>query len=386
MLSRFVESREDFSTPASHPRRNRPAYETAGYLHILLLSHHFGNRRIGRAAERHSPHSRLTFLDEAAKRFPDVHLYPLRRDVFAATRLRKRDLQESAFEVLRYEAHQNMYQDGATEILRSLLPVYTFATLHVVDEAGKPQSGFCTYFFDAEHRLSDFNAAGSDARQHPGHRRGRGDAATRSSACCAPFTSWRARSHRRKTGRCCPYSTPSPGPRRTERPLPASWRWYHVAAGAPSCYRFRRCWRMSHGCCTKRTWTMSELPFQKQAEFWGQAYEVLVKRGVLACLIEQGLVDAEHPQLAPWKPASTARRDESTEPLPGPHRRNPPRPRQGRRGASGPDGLRRRLHRHTGIPDPSSNGPEAVAATGAVVPATASRRHTGTGRASASGS
>ncbi|MCK7582986.1 MAG: hypothetical protein MZV65_50450 [Chromatiales bacterium] len=99
----------------------------------------------------------MTFLDEAAKRFPDVHLYPLRRDVFAATRLRKRDLQESAFEVLRYEAHQNMYQDGATEILRSLLPVYTFATLHVVDEAGKPQSGFCTYFFDAEHRLSDFN-------------------------------------------------------------------------------------------------------------------------------------------------------------------------------------------------------------------------------------
>lgn len=46
---------------------------------------------------------------------------------------------------------------------------------------------------------------------------------------------------------------------------------------------------------------MSELPFQKQAEFWGQAYEVLVKRGVLACLIEQGLVDAEHPRLAPWK-------------------------------------------------------------------------------------
>lgn len=156
MLSRFVESRQDFSLP--HLILEEIArLKQRGYHHILLLSHHFGNRRIGRAAERHSPHSRLPFLDEAAKRFPDVHLYPLRRDVFAATRLRKRNLQESAFEVLRHEAHQNMYRDGATEILRSLLPVYTFATLHVVDEDGKPQSGFCTYFFDAEHRLSDFN-------------------------------------------------------------------------------------------------------------------------------------------------------------------------------------------------------------------------------------
>ena len=35
---------------------------------------------------------------------------------------------------------------------------------------------------------------------------------------------------------------------------------------------------------------MSALSFQQQAVRWGQAYEVLVKRGVLACLIEQGLI------------------------------------------------------------------------------------------------
>jgi hypothetical protein len=46
---------------------------------------------------------------------------------------------------------------------------------------------------------------------------------------------------------------------------------------------------------------MSELPFQKQAELWGQAYEVLVKRGVLAHLVESKLLDPEHPQLLPWK-------------------------------------------------------------------------------------
>jgi hypothetical protein len=45
----------------------------------------------------------------------------------------------------------------------------------------------------------------------------------------------------------------------------------------------------------------STLPFQKQAELWGQAYEVLVKRGVLACLLERKLVSGEHPALQPWR-------------------------------------------------------------------------------------
>ena len=155
MLSRHVESRKDFRSP--HLILEEIArLRTAGYRHILLLSHHFGNRHVGRAAERHSPHGTLEFLDEAAARFPDVHLYPLRRDVFPATRLRKRQSSESGFEVLRYEAHQKMYLDEASEILRSLVPVYTFATLHVVGDETRPQSGFCTYFFDAEHRLSNF--------------------------------------------------------------------------------------------------------------------------------------------------------------------------------------------------------------------------------------
>jgi hypothetical protein len=156
MLSRVVDNRKDFRTP--HLILEEIArLRSAGYRHILMLSHHFGNRHIGRAAERHAPHGTLEFLDEVAKRFPDVHLYPLRRDVFPATRLRKRLSTESGFEVLRYDAHQKMYRDQALDVLRSLLPIYTFATLHVVGDEDRPQSGFCTYFFDAEHRLSDFN-------------------------------------------------------------------------------------------------------------------------------------------------------------------------------------------------------------------------------------
>ncbi len=46
---------------------------------------------------------------------------------------------------------------------------------------------------------------------------------------------------------------------------------------------------------------MSEISFHQEAVLWGQAYEVLVKRGVLACLIEQGLVEQSRPGLQSWR-------------------------------------------------------------------------------------
>lgn len=154
MTSRLVDSRKDFRSPAVI-LEEISRLRAAGFRHIMLLSHHFGNRHIGRAAERHAPHGTLEFLDEATRRFPDVHLYPLRRDVFPATRLRKRQGSESGFEVVNFADHQAMYDEMANDVLRSLMPVYTFATLSVVGEERHPQSGFCTYFFDVEQRLTD---------------------------------------------------------------------------------------------------------------------------------------------------------------------------------------------------------------------------------------
>lgn len=46
---------------------------------------------------------------------------------------------------------------------------------------------------------------------------------------------------------------------------------------------------------------MSELSFHQQSVLWGQTYEVLVKRGGLAYLLEQRLIDAERPSLKPWR-------------------------------------------------------------------------------------
>jgi hypothetical protein len=46
---------------------------------------------------------------------------------------------------------------------------------------------------------------------------------------------------------------------------------------------------------------IEEVTFQQRAVLWGQAYEVLVKRGVLACLLEKNLLQKDHPQLRPWQ-------------------------------------------------------------------------------------
>jgi hypothetical protein len=158
MQSRYVEHKKAFGTP--HLILEELArLGNSGFEHVLLLSHHFGNRHIGRAAERHAPHGTREFLDGALARYPDMHIYTLRRDVFPAMRLRNRESGESGFEVTQYGDHQTMYQDLKTIDLRSLMPVYTFATMTTPDERGRPQSGFCTYFFDVEERMSDARVA-----------------------------------------------------------------------------------------------------------------------------------------------------------------------------------------------------------------------------------
>ncbi|WP_332747621.1 hypothetical protein [Hydrogenophaga sp.] len=46
---------------------------------------------------------------------------------------------------------------------------------------------------------------------------------------------------------------------------------------------------------------MTDLTFHQQAVLWGQAYEVLVKRGVLAFLIEHGLIERNRSGLERWR-------------------------------------------------------------------------------------
>ncbi len=72
-------------------------------------------------------------------------------------RLHTRASNESAFEVSRISDHDEFAIAHGSGISKEYTPTYTFATLAVVggDEAARPQSGFCTYFLDEDHRVKN---------------------------------------------------------------------------------------------------------------------------------------------------------------------------------------------------------------------------------------
>ena len=149
-----VESGADaFARPSVVLERIRQLYDR-GCRHIIFLSHRYGGRHIGRAALRHRHHDHPGFLQDIATRFPELTLYPMVRDVFPATRLRKRQTAEDGFEILQPDEHYDQYMRETPKLRTGLLPIYTLATLHVVgEELGRPQSGFATYYLHQDQDL-----------------------------------------------------------------------------------------------------------------------------------------------------------------------------------------------------------------------------------------
>ncbi|MGZ5790134.1 MAG: hypothetical protein ACXWJF_11840, partial [Burkholderiaceae bacterium] len=133
--------------------------EKKGFKHIVLISSHYGNHRINSTAARHSPHAQIEFLNQITEKFPEVNLYTMRRDVFPATRLHDRSEEESAFETSSLSDHNELIKglEGLNIDHQSLTPSFTLATLSVVgkDTASRPQSGFCTYFWQDNSTIYD---------------------------------------------------------------------------------------------------------------------------------------------------------------------------------------------------------------------------------------
>jgi hypothetical protein len=116
-----------------------------GCRHVLLLAHRYGERRVG-GSVRYRLHDPANTLAALATQLPDLSVYPLVRDTFPATRMRsRRATSEDAFEILAPDEHL-AGPDGVGELRHDYTPVYSLATLHVIGEARKPQSGVCTYF------------------------------------------------------------------------------------------------------------------------------------------------------------------------------------------------------------------------------------------------
>ena len=126
-----------------------------GCTHIILLSHSYGSRRINRINDYKPRLLEANFLEDLANIFPDLNIYPLLRDVFPATRLYKR-YNEAGFEILRANDHSELLKQQQESRL-NFVPVYTFATLHAIDEASRPQSGFCIYYLVSDQQTTEID-------------------------------------------------------------------------------------------------------------------------------------------------------------------------------------------------------------------------------------
>lgn len=164
MQSDIVSSQEDL-------QKQRLVREEIGHLkrlgcqHIILVSHAYGSRHLNRAADYNSLLTPVAFLEEVFQTFPELTIYPMLRDVFPATRLRKRGSGEAAFEIRTAGDHIDFQRNLTMDSVRDIIPIYTFATLHVVEEEKRPQSGFCAYFLVSDRRVTDITWT-ERARQH----------------------------------------------------------------------------------------------------------------------------------------------------------------------------------------------------------------------------
>lgn len=139
----------DIRLPETVHDEIRCLYEAHGCWHVILLSHRFAERRIGRHASAARLRDQAQILRDASEAFPDLALYPLVRDIFPTTRIRSPRRDEDAFEILHPDEHVHAAPEIARPLRQAYTPVYSLATLHVVGEtaaSAKPQSGFCTYF------------------------------------------------------------------------------------------------------------------------------------------------------------------------------------------------------------------------------------------------
>ncbi len=147
--------------------------EKQGIGHIILLSNSYGGRKLNRTSVQNNYLLQTNFLEDVFRHHPNIVFYPLVKDVFPATRLHTRQQHEGGFEIAYSDDYANFLHDTdpsiERETVRDLIPIYTFATLSVVEakdkDSPKFQSGFCTYFLISDQKVSNRTWI-EKARQH----------------------------------------------------------------------------------------------------------------------------------------------------------------------------------------------------------------------------
>jgi len=150
VITKNIENIDDIKHPQTILDEIRLMYDE-GFRDIIVLSYFYGNRKIGRTKERHSPQSEFKFLSSMNALFSDACIYPMRCDVIPLVRIRKPKI--NGFEILNMSSQRILGEDSPR---RSLIPVYGFATFNTVGgETGKPQSGVNTFFFDSDASINE---------------------------------------------------------------------------------------------------------------------------------------------------------------------------------------------------------------------------------------
>ena len=262
-----------------------------------MLSHAYGSRHINRTADHNSALIPVNFLEEVFQTFPDLTIYPLLRDVFPATRLRKRGAGEAAFEIASAGDHSTFLRNTAMEQVRDIIPVYTFATLHVVEEDKRPQSGFCTYFLVSDRRVSNIDWIGR-ARETLINSRGQ---SSEHSCLLTVLRGLHFIEAERgvKKGQLVPVLDPFSWISPTTK----------EAAGEVEIFHSRRRGRVHlsyPAVLTPHCPGAAQESSPWKITFWcrrppGVAFfELAVQRGVIAQLLHQKLLSPAHPSLEPW--------------------------------------------------------------------------------------
>jgi hypothetical protein len=122
-----------------------------GCRHVLVVSHMFSGRSIGRSAMRHRHHDNPEFLASLRSKFPGVIFFPMVRDTMKVVRTGTEAASRIGFEVVGKDDHLLRYVNDAMRNdfwRRGLTPVYSLATLvNVRASTGqRPQSAFCCYY------------------------------------------------------------------------------------------------------------------------------------------------------------------------------------------------------------------------------------------------
>ena len=115
--------------------------QSDGFEDVVLLSHHFAQRKIGKTETSNLIHESESALDQLDQLFPDMNFYPFQSDTIPALSLKTSD-NSRAYEVPHHHYHTAIINQKE---YKQSLSVYSFATKRTVGV--RTQNGICSYFY-----------------------------------------------------------------------------------------------------------------------------------------------------------------------------------------------------------------------------------------------